>query len=104
MQCTVVHVVFPQSSKPAAIKMFHSNSFHIVLYLGYFYWRSVAEELGFQYESRGWESNPIESLLKAYGEKEGSTIRGLIEATRGAGLTLSARQLERKFDTTFSSE
>ena len=75
--------------------------FHVVLNLGYFYWQSVAEELGFQNESRGWEGaqNPIESLLKAFGEKEGSTIRGLIEAIRKAGLTLCASQLEDKFDT-----
>nr|XP_058949410.1 tumor necrosis factor receptor superfamily member 16-like [Pocillopora verrucosa] len=68
---------------------------------GYFYWQSVAEELGFQNESRGWEGaqNPIESLLKAFGEKEGSTIRGLIEATRKAGLMYFASQLEDKFDT-----
>nr|XP_058968048.1 tumor necrosis factor receptor superfamily member 16-like isoform X2 [Pocillopora verrucosa] len=69
---------------------------------GYFYWQSVAEELGFKDESRGWEGaqNPIENLLKAFGEKEGSTIRGLIEATRRAGLTHCASQWERKFDTT----
>ena len=76
-----------------------SCSLFIVLYLGYFYWQSVAEELGFQNESRGWEraDNPIESLLKAYGEKEGSTIRGLIEAIRGAELTRFASQLENIF-------
>ena len=75
--------------------------FHVVRNLGYFYWQSVAEELGFQNESRGWEGaqNPIESLLKAFGEKEGSTIRGLIEATRKAGLMHFASQLEDKFDT-----
>ncbi|XP_022799279.1 tumor necrosis factor receptor superfamily member 16-like isoform X1 [Stylophora pistillata] len=69
---------------------------------GYFYWQMVAEELGFQDESRGWEGapNPMENLLKEYGEKEGSTIRGLIEAIRGVGLTHCASQLTQKFDTT----
>ena len=78
------------------LRCFIQTVFHIILYLGYFYWQSVAEELGFQNESRGWEraDNPIESLLKAYGEKEGSTIRGLIEATRGAGLEECANDLE----------
>ena len=81
------------------LRCFIQTVFHIVLYLGYFYWQSVAEELGFQNESRGWEraDNPIESLLKAYGEKEGSTIRGLIEAIRGAELTRCASQLEDIF-------
>ena len=78
------------------LRCFIQTVFHTVLYLGYFYWQSVAEELGFQNESRGWEraDNPIESLLKAYGEKEGSTIRGLIEAIRGAGLEDCAKDLE----------
>lgn len=69
---------------------------------GYFYWQMVAEELGFQDESRGWEGapNPMENLLKEYGEKEGSTISGLIEAIRGVGLTHCASQLTQKFDTT----
>ena len=84
------------------LRGFIQTVFRIVLNLGYFYWQSVAEELGFQNESRGWEGaqNPIESLLKAFGEKEGSTIRGLIEATRRAELTHCASQWERKFDTT----
>ncbi|XP_066030396.1 tumor necrosis factor receptor superfamily member 16-like isoform X6 [Pocillopora verrucosa] len=68
---------------------------------GYFYWQSIAEELDLKDESRGWEGvqNPIENLLKAFGEKEGSTIRGLVEATRRAGLTHCASQLENQFDT-----
>ena len=84
------------------LRGFIQTVFRIVLNLGYFYWQSVAEELGFKDESRGWEGaqNPIENLLKAFGEKEGSTIRGLIEATRRAGLTHCASQWERKFDTT----
>ena len=37
------------------LRCFIQTVFHTVLYLGYFYWQSVAEELGFQNESRGWE-------------------------------------------------
>ncbi|XP_022799275.1 uncharacterized protein LOC111337264 isoform X2 [Stylophora pistillata] len=73
---------------------------------GYFYWQRVAEELGFQEQSRGWEGvqNPVENLLKTFGEREGSTIRGLIEATRKAELTLLASQWEEKFDTSSRDE
>ena len=53
-------------------------------------------------ESRGWQgaSHPVDKLLTAYGEKEGSTIRRLIQAAREAGQTYCASKLERKFDTT----
>ena len=52
-------------------------------------------------EWRAWEGkqNPTEMLLTAYGEKEESTIRGLISALREAGLTQFAYEIEQAFST-----
>ena len=41
--------------------------------------------------------NPTEMFLTAYGEKEGSTIRNLINALRRAELTHFADTIEQKF-------
>lgn len=64
----------------------------------------TGEKLGFLAECKAWETaeNPTEKLLKAYGEKEGSTIRNLIKVLRDpqVGLTQFANEIERKFSTT----
>ncbi|XP_020607681.1 tumor necrosis factor receptor superfamily member 4-like [Orbicella faveolata] len=69
---------------------------------GYCYCRSTGERLGFDSaECSAWQTaeNPTEKLLKAYGEKAGSTVRNLIKALRDpeVGLTQFANEIEAKF-------
>lgn len=51
-------------------------------------------------ESRGWQARDdeinIKKFLEAYGEREGSTVKRLIQAIRDAGLELSAEKLKKK--------
>lgn len=70
---------------------------------GYADWRAVLDKLndpGLLEESRGWNARDeeinINKFLAAYGEKEGSTVAGLIQAIRDAGLELSAEKLKKK--------
>ena len=86
------------------LRCFIEIVFHIVINLGRFMWQRLGKELGIEYESERWEGvqNPIEYLLKAYGEKEGSSIRGLIEATRRSGLKQCASQWKHIFDTSWA--
>ena len=70
--------------------------------LDYYYCQLVGEQLGFvPDECRGWVTaeNPTEKLLRAYGEKAGSTVRNLIKALRDpkVGLTQFADEIEAKF-------
>lgn len=75
---------------------------------GYYYWQSTAEKLGFLEECKAWETaeNPTEKLLKAYGEKAGSTIRNLIKALKDpeVGLTQFANEIEEKFSTSTTQD
>jgi len=73
---------------------------------GYYYWQLTGEELGFLAECKAWESaeNPTEKLLKAYGQKEGSTIRNLIEALRQVELTRFAKEIEDKFSSSTTQD
>ena len=80
--------------------------FFFICTLGYYYWQLTGEKLGFLAECKAWESaeNPTEKLLKAYGEKEGSTIRKLIEALRQMGLTRFAKEIEDKFSSSTTQD
>lgn len=67
---------------------------------GYHDWHVVLEKLddpGLLEESRGWQARDdeinIKKFLEAYGEREGSTVKRLIQAIRDAGLGLSANKL-----------
>jgi len=75
---------------------------------GYYYWQVIGDELGFLSECRAWETaeNPTERLLKAYGEKAGSTVRNLIKALRGpkVGLTQFANEIEIKFSSSTTQD
>ena len=55
------------------------------------------DDPGLLEESRGWQARDdeinIKKFLKAYGEREGSTVKRLIQAIRDAGLSLSANKL-----------
>ena len=55
------------------------------------------DDPGLLEESRGWQARDeeinIKKFLEAYGEREGSTVKRLIQAIRDAGLGLSANKL-----------
>lgn len=61
----------------------------------------TAEKLRLRDECESWKhgENPAEKFLKAYGEKEGSTIRNLVKALRDPDVELTqiAREIEEKF-------
>ncbi|XP_022799291.1 uncharacterized protein LOC111337272 [Stylophora pistillata] len=72
---------------------------------GFADWRVVLEKLEdpkLIKASRAWraldEAINIQKFLEEYGEKEGSTVRRLIQAIRDAGLGLSANKLEQNLD------
>ncbi|PFX20129.1 uncharacterized protein LOC111337269 isoform X2 [Stylophora pistillata] len=72
---------------------------------GFTKWQTVLDKLEdpeLVEESRVWTADDdeknIKKFLDAYGEKEGSTAKRLIQAIRDAGLSLSANELERKLD------
>ena len=70
-------------------------------FLGYFYWEIVAGKLDLRAGCEGWKNaeNPAERFLKAYGEKEGSTLRKLVEVLRDpeVDLTHFASEIETRF-------
>ncbi|XP_022799267.1 tumor necrosis factor receptor superfamily member 16-like isoform X2 [Stylophora pistillata] len=86
----------PVSNRKSISKMPNGKDF-----LGYFYWRIVAENLGLgnDWEAWGISENPTELLLKSYGQKSGSTIQGLIRALKEADLTKFADDIENMFAT-----
>ena len=61
----------------------------------------TAEKLGLRDECATWKiaENPTEKFLKAYGEKEGSTIKNLTTALRDpeVDLTQIAKEIDEKF-------
>ncbi|XP_020610627.1 uncharacterized protein LOC110049182 isoform X2 [Orbicella faveolata] len=61
-------------------------------------WEVIGQQLGFGAECRKWKSaeDPTETLLKAYGEQEGSTINNLIKALMEVGLTKFAEEIVRR--------
>lgn len=60
----------------------------------------TAEKLGIRDECEAWKNadNPAKKLLQAYGEKEGSTIRTLVNVLRDpeVDLTQIAKEIEDK--------
>lgn len=68
---------------------------------GYFYWEIVAGKLDLRAGCEGWKNaeNPAERVLKAYGEKEGSTLRKLVKVLRDpeVDLTQFASEIETRF-------
>ena len=84
----------------------HGASHKIILLrptciLGYFYWEIIAGKLGLRAGCEAWKNaeNPAERFLKAYGEKEGSTIRKLVEVLRDPDVELTqfASEIETHF-------
>lgn len=67
----------------------------------YFYWEIVAGKLDLRAECEAWKNaqNPAERVLKAYGEKEGSTLRKLVKVLRDpeVDLTHFASEIETHF-------
>ncbi|XP_068714633.1 tumor necrosis factor receptor superfamily member 16-like isoform X3 [Montipora foliosa] len=66
---------------------------------GYGYWQRVAEKVNLANESRAFNSlpNPTEAFLTLYSEKQGSTVRTLVDACEEAGLTHFASEMREKF-------
>ena len=68
---------------------------------GYFYWEIIAGKVGLRAGCEAWKNaeNPAERFLKAYGEKEGSTIRKLVEVLRDPDVELTqfANEIETHF-------
>ena len=67
--------------------------------LGHWYFLRVADEVGLADKCRGFDNsqNPTDAFLTLYSEKEGTTVRALVDALRKCELTHFARQIEMKF-------
>ena len=70
--------------------------------IGYFYWQITAGKLGFRADCETWKNseNPAEKFLRAYGEKEGSTVRKLVDVIRDPEIDLT--QIASEIETQFS--
>lgn len=67
--------------------------------LGHWYFLRVADEVGLAEKCRGFDNsqNPTDAFLTLYSEKEGTTVRALVDALRKCELTHFASQIEMKF-------
>ncbi|XP_068757802.1 uncharacterized protein [Montipora capricornis] len=90
--------------RPIQTLLVEERSF-IAMYLdckdsqGYGYWQRVAEKLNLADECRAFTSlpHPTEAFLTLYSEKQGSTVRTLVDACEEAGLTQFASEMREKF-------
>jgi len=66
---------------------------------GHWYFLRVADEVGLSEKCRGFDNlqNPTDAFLTLYSEKEGATVRALVDALRKCELTHFASQIEMKF-------
>ena len=70
--------------------------------IGYFYWQITAGKLGLREDCETWKNaeNLAEKFLRANGEKEGSTVRKLVDVIRDPEIDLT--QIASEIETQFS--